>query len=104
MRVTAIHDGVTGCEKRNQFLDNGIHGATGLDHDEDCARSSELLDELCQRVRAGKGTFGAICLEELIHFACSAVVDGNREAVTRNVSREVLTHDRKSGQSEVWQL
>jgi len=31
-------------------------------------------------------------------------VDGNREAVTRYISREVLTHDRKSGQSEVWQL
>ena len=104
MGVTAIHDGVAGCQKRNQFLDNGIYGTAGLDHDKDCAWSGQFLDKLSQRVRAGKGTFGAICLQELIHFACGAVVDGNREAVTRYVSREVLTHDRKSGQSEVWQL
>ena len=104
MGVTTIHNGVTGCQKRNQLLDNGIHGTASLDHDENRARCSKFFYKLSQRMCTGKGTFGAICLQELIHFACCAVVDGNREAVTRYISREVLTHDRKSGQSEVWQL
>jgi len=73
-------------------------GLTGLDHDHDRAWARDGRHELLDRLRGCDRTLMPEVLVELIGLRGRAIVHGDRKAVVRHVTREVLSHDRQPGQ------
>jgi hypothetical protein len=105
--VAAVNDDVVFIQKRDELLDDGVHGIAvavfhggRFDHDVDLAWQCEALDEILKGVRADEG-FAGVLGEEFVGDAGGAVIDAHLKAAAFNVENEVLAHHCEADQSEV---
>ncbi len=105
--VAAVDDDVVLVQKRDELLDDGVHGIAvgvlhggGLHHDVDFARGGQALDEFFQGVGTDEG-FAGVFGDEFIRHAGCAVIDAHLEAAALHVENEVLAHHSEADQSEV---
>ncbi len=99
--VAAINQDVAFIEIRGDFLSDGIDRSTGLDHQQDAARSLQGVHQLLDA--EGAENVGVLRAggEELLGAGGGAIVDGGGESVAGDVEGKVLAHHRQPDHTNV---
>ena len=100
--VAAVDDDIVGFEQRNEAVDHGVGGFSGLHENDHLARLREGGDEFWERLgpdQTARG--GGVFSDKLLGFLDRAVVHRNPEAVVGDIEGKVLTHHGKADESDV---
>jgi hypothetical protein len=98
VRVASVDNDVAGLKVREKLVGNGIHDGTGLDHEDDLARSLEGIAErlevvgVAHELHAVLVTLNAV-LHELLRCLAVPVEDRNGVPLAGDVQGEALSHD-----------
>ena len=101
VRIAAVDDHVAPIQQRHERVDHLVHRPTGADHQPDHARPFQRLHELLQRIAAADVFMPPRALDKRAHICLRLdVVNRRVNAMTRQIERQILPHDRQSEQAD----
>ena len=99
--VATVDDDVPRIEDRDELVDKGIDGGSGLDHQEHLARSLERSHEILEGMGAVDIQPLTTAFHEPVNLLDGAVEHADAETLALHVQHEVLAHHGETDQSNI---